>query len=1309
MELIDPRLYGGEVQSPTDVPTSGAGAGVGQAVPNPDADQRTAPAFTALVGTDVAAQGAAINAAAERERASVVQSVGGAFVSTDTAAVLRTITDPTFPKAAEPLNTFDLFQSLDFVPTDDEANYLKNIPSQSVQEWSHKLDRVKLLRQAREAAGDHWAANLLTSVVGDAGYLLTGAGSMAVATKFGRVAGVAAGAAQGSAFVGAAAQSQPKSTEEIILGIAGEMAAGAFVFNKAGKMVPKDADFPAAELGAALAKKPRMKQVSPAEYVDGVKTKDAVWAEVPVQAKPALDNPDALVDTPLVRQHTNLRAAVADLAETAQQPFIRQVMRLIAPYVPEGKIRVLDDTVDPRVREAFTPTTRAMAVADDLATDVYVNPTKGVGQETLAHELLHTATIRKLADNAELKETFKRLISTVRMSLSTDLGHWPINNAVRKQEQQFFQQVFGGTRAPDVDEFLAYAFTAPSFQRMMDGMDSAGMWIKAAPVPGAPKPMTLWQQVVQWVAGLFGGTTKVAAAFEQAMRLRDEAIAAQPKTLRAELEDRLANMLNGDAPAGQVDFETKMNVGTTPADVVASVDAGLQKGADNWGKRIGGALQWNVHKTLSSYGPVGKKIADLLVDNNSDLSINSVESIARGVKADLTRFKWEYDDGMRAAMAEDGFGLKQQIFNTRAAMLHQQKLHEAVKLEMFRREQLFRKGLPITFDKVEPRIKKMADSLDKMYKLAADELVSAGVEGAEELKHFSGFFNRRWSAGSITTMTDRFMAAGQDAKKAHQSVVKLVALGMRRANNWDDLLAYNVAAETVSRALRKGLQEDAPYITGGNELAAQVRDRLAGLNITGAEAQRVLDVVVGKQDEVGKAGFLKHRIDVDYSAAAMVDGEMVRLTDLIDNNITDIADRYIDGVSTQVGFARKGLTKPSDITALRTELMEATKRDPHAQKEAKDLFDGLVGKMRGEPVGPDLGRFLRNSQAFTRMVALPWSGLWQTTEIATPMVKYGALATIKHAVRQMPGFKQLLNDAARDPKTSQHLVDVLTRGSNQSLRLRPFIQRLEDGYEIPESATLDMALAQAQQLIPYSNGLKYIHNFQANVVGNLITDIVASAAKGDVKAAEHLAKYGVDADALAKVRASVERHGFEVDKWDDGAWEASRPAFVKMMDESVLSQRLGDTPQFALLNPVGKYIMTFRSFTLTAHNKVLAGSMGRDGLAAVSLLMLYQFPLAALAVQAQAKLNGKPALHEEELAFRAMGQMGVMGMFTDVTKIISGDMQNFGNPAMIATDRAIKFSGNVLQGDMPQAMEDGVKLIPLMGLPAKAIGAALNP
>ena len=1278
---LDPRLYGDPLQQKLEVPLKdgiGDGSNVGPA-------QRVQP-IAGIEGSVPDLMGRAAQERADRERAGVVASFGAGMVSTDTAALFNTFTDPKFVPDATLPPVSQLRDTLEFTPSEDEGAYLDS--AKSVEEWNFRASRVRDIRVAGEAGGDNPWAFLAGAIAGDPIYLASGLGSLGVASKFGKVAGVAAGVGQATAINIGVAASQPRSTEEIVFSMVGEIAVPLTGLNAAGKVVKKDPDFPSEAVHHMTPTDPTAPKMR--------WTAEGPFEVVPPKAPTipgTILNPAVGKENALTRVYSTISEAAQDLAQNAKSPHIRQVMQIVAKHVPEGAVKLLDDadpTISAKIKAGVSENTLAVTASYKSGkTDILYR--EAAGQETLAHEVLHSATVRKLNESPELAASFDSLIRTI----SANLDIAP--TASLKKEQAFFKSVFFKNGVPDVKEFLAYAMTSPSFQRMLDGMDSKGVWLVK---PDAPTELTAFQKIAQQVAQWFGADTKAGKAFAQAMRAFEEHPAVRAQTLRNELDQRLSKMMEPVDPALHPTNHTFEEVNQAVTQVVETE-------SKSWGKQVGQAIQWNVHRTMSSYGVSGKKIADLIVDNNMDLSTDSIEAIHRAVETDLAQTMRKYEDQLLDAMAEDGFGLRKQIFSPAASIANQQKLHDAVQTEMFRRSELVRQGRAVTFDDVPPRIKAMADSLDKVYKQAADELKAAGVNGAEELQHTSGFHNRRWSAGNITKMTDQFVAAGQSAKQAHQSVVRLVATSMRRANGWEDTLSYNVAAETVNRALRKGVYEDASFTAGGNELAAMVRDSLRSSGVVGDEAQRVLDIVVGKQDETGKAGFLKHRIEIDYRSAALVDGKLVRVTDLIDNNITDIVNKYIDGVSTQVAFARKGMPKASDITNLRAELMEELKRTPDKQREARDLFDGLIAKLRGEPVGTDMGRFLRNSQVFTRLVALPWSGLWQATEIATPMAKYGALKTIRHAVRDMPGFKQLLQDASVDPKTSTALNNVLTRMSSNNIRMRPFVQRLEDGYEVPTSAGVDMALQQAQQLIPYSNGLKWMHNWHANITGNLVTDVVVNAAKGDAKAALHLEKYGVTPKALENVREAVDAHGLDVDKWPFATWDAVRPAFAKMMDESVLHQRLGDTPEFALLNPVGKFIFAFRSFSLTAHNKVLSGTLGRDGIAGASLIMLYQFPLSALAVQAQAQINGKGQLKEGDLAARAVGQMGAMGLFTDVSKIINGDMQAFGSPAMIAVDRGIKMVGHGVQGDPVQAMKDGVSLVPLIGLPAKAIGAAL--
>lgn len=744
----------------------------------------------------------------------------------------------------------------------------------------------------------------------------------------------------------------------------------------------------------------------------------------------------------------------------------------------------------------------------------------------------------------------------------------------------------------------------------------------------------------------------------------------------------------------------RVPLGNEVADPVVR-QANSVKVVDNaLGGSLGERLQWNMRKTMSNFGPSGKKVADLLFDNNSDLSMNSVEAHRAAVRSDLTGWQHVYEDALRDTMAADGHGLFSRInpFTSGKASMHQAKLEKEVQLEMFRREQLQRQGRPISYDNVRPEVKTMADALDNLHGIALKELKAAGVEGAEDLVQKAGWHHRKWSSAKIEEVTAKFKAAGLDDKAAHQEVVKLVQTSLRNANGWDAQLAYDIGAAIVNRAQRKGYFEDALFNAPAGEGALkQFRDLLKAEGVTGQRLERILDVMRQQTDDAGKVGFMKHRVDLDYSVETSINGQKVGIADLLDTRMTTIVDQYLDGVSTQVAFARKGLRKVSDIEDLRNELSHSI-ADPAARKNAVELFDNTINHMKGLPAGQSVNDGMRLMSAYGRMIALANSGLWQATEYASMMGQYGLLKTMKYAMAEMPGLKGLMETAAKDRRVSRHLKDILSNHSDQNLRLRPFVHRFEDNFVIGANDAMHLSAQQAGQIVPYVNVMKYIHGHQARVASNLILNRLEMAANGNAKAITALQKYGIESHVVDRLKAAFKQHGADVDKWDDAVWRSTRPAFMKMMDEAVLHQRLGDMPAFAAFDQVGKFVFTYRSFVLSAHNKILAGGMARNGSGAVALMMAYQFPLAAMAVQAQSVINGKGTLSDKDMALKAFGQMGALGMFGEITSVASGQKGSFGAPGLIPIDRAYALTGSVASGNWEKAGGDLYKMMPILGV-----------
>lgn len=819
-------------------------------------------------------------------------------------------------------------------------------------------------------------------------------------------------------------------------------------------------------------------------------------------------------------------------------------------------------------------------------------------------------------------------------------------------------------------------------------------FLKSIPVEGG----NALSAFVDSVRRMLGMAPKDVNALTKAMGLTDE-LMQQPLKVNASTV----------AADGTQSTFTRNLLHEPPSDPSKLAEA-IIGNEDKYTQKFAKGVSWSLHKSLAGFSPKMREVADILVDDPLNMTGDSVVSQTRAIRADFQPQQFKYEDALKDMMAKQGFGLLKRILNPRKALDTQAAIEKQVAAEMLGREQAQRLGR-VWNSPAAPEITKMADHLDALAKQALEEMQASGVRGAEDVAGSSGYFSRRWDLSKIEEIEQALVDSGLTQKAAQSRVVRAVAQGMRRANGWDADLAGDIAKAVVDRTRRKGYFEDGAFRShAGNENLAEVRDILSGSGISGDRLQRAMDVLSGVTDEAGKASVLKHRIDIDYKAGiSMPDGTVRTIMDLIDTNLANITDRYLDTVAGRSGLARKGLEDQSAIDALRKEALASVKGEGERGRAAK-LFDDTVSAIKGQPTGDDMPAFMRASQAATRMVGLASSGLWQVTEYAPAMARFGALRTLRHMLAEMPGARQLFDSVAKDVGASTQLKDILSRNSSADIRMRPFLMRLEDNFEIPASAQVQLAMQQAQQMVPYMNAQKFVQSHQARVVANLMIDTLNKAARGDKRAQHVMEQYGLKSHIMVELAADIKAGGMDTAKWSDGTWAKVRGPLTKAMDDAVLRNRTGEIPAFAQFSQLGKFIFTFRSFVLGAHNKVLAGTLHRDGLAGMSLLLLYQFPLAMMANLANATIQGKPIKDEQELVAKSFGQMGAFGLFSEAFGVLSGEKQQFGAPGLIMIDRLYKTVGQAAQGNGAAAAEAAINATPILSIipGIRAIGSALQ-
>ena len=708
-------------------------------------------------------------------------------------------------------------------------------------------------------------------------------------------------------------------------------------------------------------------------------------------------------------------------------------------------------------------------------------------------------------------------------------------------------------------------------------------------------------------------------------------------------------------------------------------------------------LYWNMHNTMSSMGQFGKEVADLFYDNNSNLAKNSVESVRQGVLTDLKQFEQLAHDDVLSVLKEQGHGVWNRLFKPKQAAAAQDKLMTQVQREMDRQMNLFRQGKPITADGVDPKVYGIAEKYNAVHKRALEEMQRAGVKGAEGLEYTPGYYSRKWSSYKVDQIIQKFSAAGRDGE---QAVKRLVAASVQKANpGMTNVIAYDIGASIINRAVRKGEFEDMLFAVPAGEgqlklMRDILKEEVSAGNLTHARMERVLDVMRQQSEDAGKSPFLKHRTVLDTEHGEHLGGEWVQVSDLFDNRLETSVGRYLDRVSTQVAFAQKGLGSVADIDALRSKFLKGVPINKRG--EAEQLFDNTINQWMGRPTGEAMNETMRLMSAYNRAITLGMSGVWQFAEMSTMMGRYGLLKTMKYALKEFPGIRAVVQDTSK--ANARSLQNILTYHAEQNLRLKPFMYRFEDNFDLPADAGLQLAAQQVNQLVPYANGMKYIQNWQARTATNLIVDRLEKAAKGNSKAAEMLSTYGLEPGVVDKIAVQMERHGWDVDKWDDAVWNSTRPVVSKMMDEIVLKSRLGDTPAFVQFDKAGKFIFTYRNFILTAHNKLMAGGIERNGIGATGLIMMYQLPLAALAVNTASILKGEGPLSPEDMAKKAGAQLSILGLFAEAYKIATGQMTSAGAPALIAVDRWMQVAGSAAKGDFERTAGLIPQVTPLLGV-----------
>lgn len=392
---------------------------------------------------------------------------------------------------------------------------------------------------------------------------------------------------------------------------------------------------------------------------------------------------------------------------------------------------------------------------------------------------------------------------------------------------------------------------------------------------------------------------------------------------------------------------------------------------------------------------------------------------------------------------------------------------------------------------------------------------------------------------------------------------------------------------------------------------------------------------------------LRHRNRFNMSKEYMVDGQAMRMQDLMDTNVPKVMHGYTNRMSGRVGMAYAGV---SDLKTLETMINASKHSVANPEKWERVVDDTIDFILGGMPADANLPDMLRAAGNIANATMLKNSGLYQLTDTALSLKTFG-MTRVARSMAEQPWFKEgAVVFGSKD--MSERLDSILRGGVQRDMRFRWFNTYADDNLDLTRQAPWFNVTQNVGQAARHVNGMSMVHRLQVNLNSGIVADELKQMFKGDSEAFKRLEKFGLDRDVADRAIAAEKANPGAV--FDPELQMQIEVVGVRMMDYLVQQIRTGETSHFAQFNPVGKLIVGFQSFAVAATNKILRRELNDAGWIGLAHIMAYQFPLMLLATKAKHSMDGKDT-DTRRLVTEAVMGMSAIGGISLLQDIFTGD------------------------------------------------------
>lgn len=768
------------------------------------------------------------------------------------------------------------------------------------------------------------------------------------------------------------------------------------------------------------------------------------------------------------------------------------------------------------------------------------------------------------------------------------------------------------------------------------------------------------------------------------------------------IEDLLAAGAGGNGKLGKQalsraapEFTSDTMKGMTDAGRKAAMNAPAGRAESRAADAMYGQFRQKLYRFFSLRDDIARggadtaEFADYLVADGTRIGERqeSVADLKRLMKSEMDAVTAQVEKAITDKLTETGVGRLQQFFYRRNFVEARRELEQKLAHYLDYAHGEYRQGRPVEPPSAD--IKSVVDAYTNSGwgERWFDHMQNAGINVEGRFEKSPYYLPRRYSSDKLRRLSrekgfeqkdfvDVFSAAMRDAYPAMDR-----DLSRQVARTWyQGLTSAQPKQGAMWRRAINGMSND------------EFVDMLVENGVDVADAQAILEKSVFASERTGSnpQRNLRKRNELDMQKVyTSQTGRTLRLADVMDTDVSKLMNQYNNRMSGRVAFAAKGQADMKDVANRIDELRNTLPEDADGwTSKVDDTIDALMGY----PVSGDTPDWLLASGYLSNAMMLKNSGLYQLTDLALSAKEFG-MARVVRSMFQSGLFRHARVELGKDQNLHQRLHNILSGATQNDMRFRWLHTLADDNTDLTRSAYMTNLTRNLSQAAYSANGMRAIHRAMVNMNAGMIQDSIMAALGGSEKDAKLLQRFGLRSDALEQMRAAYREN-------PNAAFNPQLQTHLeavgqRFMDYVVQQNRTGETSHFAEMNPVGRVLIGYQSFAMAGTNKILRRHIDNGEYLGLAMLMMYQFPMMALATYARYGADGKSDQKTtKDLIMDSISGMSAIGGASLVADLFS-DNQRGGGVSMLGGANSVISTLQSVAKKGELSAQDASKLVPL--------------